>query len=255
MINYELEELDYQIIGEGDPPILMLHGWGGSLQTMDVLGEPLAQHRRVVFVSLPGFGSSPEPPESWGTWDFVGLLKDWLERQGLKRIDVIGHSFGGRIAIGLAIKHPHFIEKLILMDSAGLRPHRSLTTRLKIMTAHNLKRVGRVMHGRFEKFMDRWRDQLGSMDWKLASPVMRRTLVRIIEEDLSVELGNIKASTLLVWGEKDTATPLPMGRKMARLIPNSSLVIIPGSGHFCYLERKGDVLSAVWKHLELSTAW
>ncbi len=254
-VNYQPEELDYRITGNGDPPILMLHGWGGSLQAMDVLAEPLAQQRRVVSLSLPGFGASPEPLEPWGTWDFVGLLKGWLERQGLKKVDVIGHSFGGRIAIGLAVKHPHVIEKLVLMDSAGLKPHRSLKTRLKIMTARNLKRVGRIMQGRFEKFTDRWRDQLGSLDWKLASPVMRRTLVRVIEEDLSVELGSIKASTLIVWGEKDTATPLPMGRRMARLIPDSSLVVIPGASHFCYLERKGDVLSAVWKHLELSTVW
>jgi len=253
--DYPAERMDHRVSGAGEPPILLLHGWGGSLQAMDVLSVPLTQHRRVMTVSLPGFGNSPEPAVPWGTWEYVAVLRRWCELQGVGQADIIGHSFGGRIAIGIAARHRDMVGKLVLIDSAGLKPRRSLTTRMKIMTARNLKRAGRIMQGRFEKFATKWRDQLGSTDWKLASPVMRRTLVNVIEEDLSGELGTLTTSTLLIWGEKDAATPLQMGRMMNRLIPGSSLEVIPGAGHFCYLERKGEVLSKIWGHLELPRAW
>ncbi|MDP8237881.1 MAG: alpha/beta hydrolase [Candidatus Hatepunaea meridiana] len=253
--SYPLDKIEYKSTGSGDPPILLLHGWGGDINSLDVIGTPLAQHRRVISISLPGFGKSPEPDAAWNPWDYLSMLKGWLELQGLSKVDIIAHSFGGRISIPLASRHPDLVGKLILISGAGLKSQRSMKTRLKIMTSKNIARVARVFRGRYAKFIENFRQQLGSQDWKLASPVMRGTLVKTLEEDLRDELNKIAAPTLLVWGEKDTATPLFMARIMDNLIQNSKLVVIPDAGHYCFLERKGEVLSAVWEHFGLPEAW
>ena len=253
--NYNLDKIAGKLYGAGTPPILMLHGWGGDLHSMEVLGKPLSQHRQIISISLPGFGDSPEPSESWNTADYVTILKGWLAKNGLSGLDIIAHSFGGRTAIMLASKHPELVNRLILIASAGLRTRRSLKTRMKILTAKSLSRGARILKGRLAAYMEKQREQLGSQDWKLASPVMRSILVKVLEEDLSTELREIEAPTALIWGEKDTATPVYMGEAMDRLIPDSHLVVIRDAGHFCYQEQKGVVLSEIWKHLELPAAW
>ena len=255
MSDYPLEQIEYRIKGTGNPPILLLHGWGGSYKALDVLGEPLAQHRRIFSVSLPGFGASPEPAEAWNASDYSNVVKNWLDRQGIETVDIIAHSFGGRIAIGLAANYPRSVGRLVLMASAGIKPRRSIRTRLKIRTARGLKRAASILGGRYLQIMDRWRDRLGSQDWKLSSPAMRRILVNILDEDQSETIARITVPTLLIWGNKDTATPLWMGEKMNRLIRGSKLVTVEGAGHFCYLEQKGEVLAEIWKHLQLPSAW
>ncbi len=253
--NYNLDKIAGKFYGAGTPPILMLHGWGGDLHSMDVLGKPLSQHRQIISISLPGFGDSPEPLESWDTADYVTILKRWLAKSGLSGLDIIAHSFGGRVAIMLTSKHPELANSLVLIASAGLRTQRSLKTRMKILTAKSLSRGARILKGRLGAYMEKQREQLGSQDWKLASPVMRGILVKVLKEDLSAELRGIEAPTALIWGEKDTATPVYMAEAMDRLIPDSHLVVIRDAGHFCYLEQKGEVLSEIWKHFELPAAW
>jgi len=255
MPEYNMERMEHRIHGDGDPPILMLHGWGGNNNDMDVLAEPLVQHRRILTISLPGFGASPEPPESWKVSDYIKTVKLWLDRQGIETVDIIAHSFGGRIAIGLVANYPGLVKRLVLMASAGLKPRRSIKTRLKIHTARELKRAARLLGVRYGQIMEKWRDRLGSQDWKLSSPVMRKILVNVIEEDQSESIARINVPTLLIWGSRDSATPLWMGQRMSRLISGSKLVIIAGAGHFNYLEKKGEVLAEIWKHLQLPKAW
>lgn len=254
-MNYPLEKIEAHITGSGTPPILLLHGWGGDVNALNAIAEPLAQHRQVISLSFPGFGSSPEPPESWGTWEYVDFLNDWLGQQITGAVDVIGHSFGGRISIGLAVRYPSLVGRMVLIDSSGLKPRRSLKTRLKILTAKGMSRTSRIVGGRLREIIDRQRERLGSEDWRQASPVMRGTLVRILKEDLKRELANITTPTLLVWGNEDNETPLFMAKVMDRLIPDAKLSVIEGAGHFCYLERTGEVVSQIWKHLELPSVW
>lgn len=254
-MNYPLEKIEAHITGSGTPQILLLHGWGGDVDALNEIAEPLSQHRQVISLSFPGFGSSPEPSESWGTWEYVDFLNDWLGQQITGAVDVIGHSFGGRISIGLTVRYPSLVGRLVLIDSSGLKPRRSLKTRLKILTAKCMSRTSRIIGGRLSEIIDRQRERLGSEDWRQASPVMRGTLVRALKEDLKAELPKITAPTLLVWGNEDNETPLFMAKVMDRLIPDAKLSVIEGAGHFCYLERTGDVVSAIWKHLELPSVW
>lgn len=254
-VNYQPETIVEHRIGSGSPPVLLLHGWGGDEHALDCIGIPLSEHRRTISLSLPGFGNSPEPPDSWGTWEYVDIMTRWFEYNRLDAVDVIAHSFGGRIAIALASISPHLVKRLVLIGSAGLKPVRSLKTRFKIATAKAIKGASRLAGDGMSEYLEKLRNQLGSSDWRSASPIMRGILVRVLQEDLTEELGRITVPTLLIWGRNDLATPPEMGKTMELLIPDSRLVIIPGCGHFCYLDRKGEVLSLIWKHLDLPPAW
>jgi len=210
---------------------------------------------RVFAPDLPGFGDSPEPAGYSGSEDYLRILLNWLDKLHITRLDIIAHSFGGRIAIRMAAEHPDLVGKLILTASAGVRPHRRMGTSVRILAAKSLRRLGQVVGGSIGSHIENRRQALGSADWRSASPVMRGVLSRVIKEDLSDEMKRITAPTLLLWGKDDRETPLWMGRRMAELIPQSKLTIIERAGHYPFLDRPGEAVAAVWKHLALPDAW
>ncbi|MDP8228532.1 MAG: alpha/beta hydrolase [Candidatus Electryoneaceae bacterium] len=253
--HYDPNRLEQHKIGSGDPPILLLHGWGGNFRSLDGVGTALSQYRKIWAVSLPGFGKSPEPPGRWRTWDYVELVKDWMERNSLPNVDIIAHSFGGRVAIGLAARYPRLVGRLVLIAAAGLIPPRSPRTRIKLFLARTAKKTGKKIGGPVERWLEKRRQRFGSTDWQNASPMMRAVMGRILSEDMADELPKIVAPTLLVWGSDDTATPPVLAYQMEKLIPDVQLTMLDGAGHFSFLDRRGDVVSLIWKHLQLPTVW
>jgi len=235
--------------------MLLLHGWGGDETTLAALARPLSAQRHVIRLALPGFGKSPEPSEPWGSLEYAEAVAAWMDHERLKGVDLVGHSHGGRVAIRLAAIRPDLVGRLALMGSAGLPPRRSVSLKLKTLYGKLLKIVAGIVGGRFAATMEVRRQKLGSADWKAASPVMRGTLRRVIPEDLSLEMRSIQAATLLIWGSKDTATPLWMGERMRQLINGSRLEVLEGAGHYAFLERTGEVVSLLWKHFGLTKAW
>ena len=157
---YPLSQIGEHRSGSGAPPVLLLHGWGGDQHTLTAIGKPLAQHREVISLAMPGFGSSPEPPEPWGSWEYVELLKIYFEEKRLEKCDVIAHSFGGRISIGFAGKYPQHVNRLILIGSAGLKPIRSLRTQMKIIAAKTLKHASKISGGSLSAYLEKLRSQL-----------------------------------------------------------------------------------------------
>ena len=233
------------------PPILFLHGWGAPAETyrvlLDYLSTDSAPDRgdafRVFAPDLPGFGGSEEPPAPWSVDDYADWAAALAKELGLDRAILMNHSFGGRISIKLLSRRPapFSVGQAVFMDAAGIRPHRTLGHRLKVGSYKVMKRVLSLPPVRrmFPDALERLRKQRGSADYRQASPVMRQTMVRCIEDDLTALLPRIDASVLLIWGEADTATPLADGKTMERLIPDAGLVTLPGAGHFAFAERWG----------------
>lgn len=231
----------YQDKGNG-PVVLFLHGWAAPARTYQVMLDHLAGYCRVVAPDLPGFGDSAEPPVPWTVDDYVQFAADFCAALGITEATLIGHSFGGRIIIKwLAGSCPLTVRKIVLMDAAGIKPRRSLRYYIKVGSFKAAKWVCSLPGIRhlFPQALTNARRLFGSADYSAASDIMRRTMVNTVNEDLTDLLPRIKASSLLIWGEEDTATPLRDGRTMERLIPDAGLVVLKGAGHFAFAQRWG----------------
>jgi pimeloyl-ACP methyl ester carboxylesterase len=141
------------------------------------------------------------------------------------------------VALLYASRNP--VPQMVLVDAAGVKPRRSLKYWVKVYSFKAIKKLAPLLFGkaRAQEIIERRRNASGSADYRAASPVMRATLSRVVNEDLRGVMSLVKASTLLVWGEKDTDTPLSDARKMERLIPDAGLVVFAGAGHFSFIEQ------------------
>ena len=234
-------KVNYEVCGQGEP-VLLLHGWSSSLQPWRPLMKLLSAKYQVIAVDFPGMGGSEEPKEPWDVDGFGDFVLAFLEQFSVSRISMVGHSYGGRVIIKLANRAlPFAIDKLVLVDSAGIRPagSKKKSMRQRVYKVGkwflSLKPVAKLFPGALEKL----RVKFGSADYAAASPMMRQCLVKAVNEDLSHLLPGIKAPTLLVWGDQDTATPIADARLMEKAIPNAGLAVIPGTGHFSFAENPG----------------
>jgi pimeloyl-ACP methyl ester carboxylesterase len=224
-----------QVGGQG-PAVLLLHGWGGAIESFTPVLDDLQRSYTVAVFDLPGFGKSSLPPSTWGSADYANLTLKVMDRLNLDRPHVIGHSFGGQVSIQLAATSPDRVGKLVLVCSAGIRTKPALATRLK-RTAARLGKWLAVYGGWLgEKLRAQIYRRVQSQDYANAGP-LRSTLVRVINEDLARLLPLVTSPTLLVWGEQDRDVPLAAAQVMARLVPAAQLVVLENAGHFAYLDQ------------------
>jgi pimeloyl-ACP methyl ester carboxylesterase len=224
-----------QMGGQG-PQVLLLHGWGGAIESFAPEPPDLRRSYTVAAFDLPGFGKSSVPPSVWGSADYAHLTLQVMEQLTLDRPHLIGHSFGGQVSIRLAATAPERVGKLLLVCSAGIRTRPALATRLKRLAA----RLGQALAAHGGRIGEKLRAaiyrRVQSRDYANAGP-LRPTLVRVITEDLTPLLPLIQSPTLLVWGAQDRDVPLSAAQVMARLIPGAQLVVFENAGHFAYLDQ------------------
>lgn len=235
-IDIDGSTLFFEKSGSGNPLILM-HGWGCNHSTVASIAAVASRTHTVYNLDLPGFGESPEPAEVWGVERYTAVVEAFAKKLGLIRPVLIGHSFGGRI--GLLFASRNDVDKLILVDAAGVKPRRSLRYWIKVYSFKASKRLTRLLFSpeRAARIIESRRKKAGSSDYAAATPAMRAILSRCVGEDLCHVMPSIKAPTLLVWGDNDTATPLADALKMKRLIPDAGLVSFPGCGHYSFLDN------------------
>ncbi len=226
----------YRTVGQGKP-LLLLHGWGSSLDTFAAMAEDLRRQFRITTFDFPGHGESDMPPVTWSVDAFVGLTLRLMSELRVERASIVGHSFGGRVAIKLAASHPEAVDRLVLVDAAGVPPYPTVGRRAKRVASRFANAVGRL--GRpGQAIRRRIVGRIASTDYLNAGP-LRGTFMAVIREDLRPVMARIKAPTLLVWGESDEDTPVADGRTMEKLIPGAQLLVIKNAGHFSYLEQYG----------------
>jgi pimeloyl-ACP methyl ester carboxylesterase len=225
----------YRMSGQGSH-VLLLHGWGGSIDSFTPVLNDLQRFHTVYAFDLPGFGQSSLPPSAWGSAEYAQLTLKVMNCLSLDRPHLIGHSFGGQVSLRLAATFPARVGKLVLVGSAGIRTRPRPATRLKRWAA----RLGKWLAAHGGRIGERLRTKIyrrvQSQDYANAGP-LRATLVRVINEDLTALLPQIKSPTLLVWGEQDRDVPLAAARVMVRLIPGAQLVVFENAGHFAYLDH------------------
>lgn len=228
--------------GAGTHTVLLLHGWGVDGSIYHQITNHLAGYCRVLVPDLPGFGGSAEPPRPWTPAEYGDFVLAFCAALGVAEAVVMGHSNGGRILIDLLSREacPLTVHKAVLLDSAGIPARHSLGYYLRVYTFKAIKRVCALPGIRhlFPNAVEKARGRFGSADYRQASPVMRQSMVLALKTDCTPLLSRIRASTLLIWGRDDTATPLRDGQLMERHIPDAGLVVLEG-GHYAFAQNIG----------------
>jgi pimeloyl-ACP methyl ester carboxylesterase len=242
IININGLERYYETEGEG-MPLVFLHGWGGSTKSFEVLYNHFKSDFKVYNIDLPGFGRSMEPEFPWTIEAYKNFLVTFFETLNITEPIIIAHSFGCRVVIKAA-KDINY-KKLILTGAAGIKPKRKVSYFIKVYTYKFVKWLSflPLLGSWLEPKVNAYRKKAGSSDYSQASDVMRGVLSKAVNEDLRQYLPYIKAPTLLIWGELDTATPLTDGMLMEKMIKDAGLIVYDGCTHFAYLEQAGKFIA------------
>ena len=234
-----VDGLKINYIDEGrGTAVLLLHGWGASIKTMKPIFDILKSRCRAIALDLPGFGESDMPLVPWNSYNYAEFVKKFIDALSLKEIVLIGHSHGGRVSIILSSDYQYMVKKLILIDSAGIIPKRTLKYRYRVYKYKLLKRLYSAIYKNNRQKLDVFSKRYGSEDFKNAqNDIIRQTLVRVLHDNIEVCLNNITAPTLIIWGENDEDTPVYMAKKINDKIPDSGLIILKGAGHYSYLDN------------------
>lgn len=248
-IEVEDMKINYVVSGEGKD-VVILHGWGCEIKTVQPIHKFLEKYFKVYSLDLPGFGGSDEPQYPFGGADYARVVDGFLKQLNIDNPILIGHSNGGRTSIHLAAKRK--VNKLILVDSSGIKPKRSLNYYVKVYTYKAMKNIFNLplLRQHKEKMMEKYKKKVGSSDYKNASGVMQSTLVKLVNEDARDLLPQIKVPTLLIWGEKDTATPVGDAKIMEKMIPDAGLVVFKNASHYSYLDNLNQFLIVVKEFLK-----
>lgn len=222
--------------------IVILHGWGADSTRFNKMKVLLEEQDFCVWIpDLPGFGKEAPPSVSWSLDDYVNWVLEGMKKRDWQECFILGHSFGGRIAIKFAAQQPSELKGLILASAAGIKHQK---TPIKWVVSW-LVEVGKWFFSLpglkvLYKFA-RWTlyKVMGEYDYYRAQGTMRQTLVNILEEDLRGLLPEINVPVLLLWGETDKLVPLKDAKIMEKEIPNARLKVFKGEGHlFLYVHPK-----------------
>ena len=228
-INY----IDY---GSGDNTLVLLHGWGQNIEMMKPIGDKFKKNNRIIILDLPGFGNSEEPSFIWTINDYTEAIYELLASIKANNIILIGHSFGGKIALEYASKYK--VEKLILFGSPFKKAIQKLSLKTRLLK--KLKKVPILKN--LEKFAKK---HMGSKDYRDASEIMRKIMVQHVNLDITNDVKKIKCPTIILWGDNDEAVPLNDAYELEKLIPDSAVILYPGCTHYAYLENLPKTISII----------
>lgn len=211
----------YKSFGRGENVVFM-HGWGANCDAFAREMNLLSAIFRVTSIDFAGFGDSDEPSVAYDVEDYAKETLCLLDYLGIKKATLVGHSFGGRVAIYISAFHKQRLKKLVLVDSAGVKPRRKPSYYVKVAVHKILKKLGK---GGLK----------GSADYRSLSENMKKTFVKVVNCDERPILKYIDCETAIFWGDKDNQTPLYMYEHLKTHIKNSHGFVLHG-GHFSYLE-------------------
>ncbi len=254
---YNDQRIAFEVEGQGKA-LLILHGWGSSKRVMMPIAKSLASIRSCYVLDLPGFGESNDPSEPWAIDDYADAVQAFIEKLPDDHIDVLVHSFGGRIMLKLLTrpKGQQIIQKVLITGGAGMKPQRSWKYYFRKYTAKTLKAPFMILPNPLRDKALSWLrgtnvwKSLGSSDYSKLSGVMRETFVKSVNEYLEDCLPKIPHDTLLLWGRNDDATPIYQAERIEKGIEKAALVVIEDAGHYAFLDKPKQFASITSAFLE-----
>lgn len=218
-------------------PLVMLHGWGVDCTNFKNIINELNYY--VVIIDLIGFGKSDHPVKPFKLEDYVSQVDQMINHLKLSNIILLGHSFGGRVAI--KYNYYYNLNKLILVDSAGIK-HKTLKVYKEIIKYKVLKKI--YYYTNKQKYIELLKNS-GSRDYKILSPIMKQTMNCIIKEDLRKYCKTTRTRTIILWGLKDNETPLSDAYNYYNIFYDSRLVVFYNSGHFPHLDESDKFIKVI----------
>lgn len=216
---------------ENLPTLLFLHGWDtGKTSLQDVFSSFIDQYR-VIAPDFPGCGKSSLPEKGFTLTEYTRQIFHLISELQIKRVHIIGHSFGGRVGIDFASKYPGYIASLTLINSAGIK-----NTSIRVVCLKYMAKIGKSLGLKsfkqwFYRYIVKETDTLRAE----RSEALRISFRNVLEEDLQNRAKHIHSPVLLLWGELDESTPLWQGKRWNELIPHSELHVYSGD-HFFFLK-------------------
>lgn len=249
------QKIHYLEAGSG-PPVILLHGLGGSTLAWQQNVGPLAEKFHVYVPDQIGFGKSDKPLVNYRIRTYVDFLDQFCKQLNIERASLIGNSMGGWIAVAFTAAFPDRVDKLVLEDAAGYSPPKDLDLRslygLNPTTRGGMKILAaKVFHNKV--FLSD-----GAIDQALAYRMAAGdgyTINSIIdsiirgEDFIDETVKTIQRPTLIIWGREDGLTPLSDGQRFNKEIAGSKLVVIDQSGHVPNIEKALEFNTVVMKFL------
>jgi pimeloyl-ACP methyl ester carboxylesterase len=240
------------------PAVILIHGFGSSLQTWDAWVQGLSRTLRVIRLDLPGSGlSPPDPAADYTDARTIQLLLTLMDNLSLQRASIVGHSIGGRVAWTFAAKHPERTDRLVLVAPDGLASPGfdygkapnvpALLGLMRYVMPRPLLRMNLAPAYADSNFLT---DALVERyDDLLRAPGARQAVLDRMRQTVLVDpqtlLPSIRAPTLLVWGERDAMIPIANAADYTKALVDARLVVIPSSGHLPQEEAASESLAAV----------
>lgn len=226
-----ISKLNYSLEGSGDKTVVMLHGWGMNKNAFAEITKKFNTKAKCLIVDFYGFGASGMPEEYYDTYEYAYQIFLLLEKLNIKNIILVGHSFGGRVAIILSAVFNINVDGVLLAASAGLN-------------RFDIKKKIKILVYKIKKFLVKYKifstkrlDNAGSRDYRRLSPIMKSCFVKIVNQDLAYLLNRINVKVELFWARDDKSTPIWICKKLNKNISNANVTIFSSGGHFVYLKR------------------
>lgn len=232
--------LNYEQIGVGDKNLVILHGWGCSLNEWVSIAQKIKGYK-ITLLDLPGFGFSEEPRKSMDIFEYTKVFSKFLNKVNINKCVIIGHSFGGRIGTIFASNNSNITEKLILVDAGGIEI-KSIKTKILILLSKLLKPF-KIF------FPKKIRKTLGSSDYKNASKILRESFVKIINQDLRYLFPDIKIPVVVIWGSNDRILPVWYVKIYHSLIDNVNIRIVWEASHFPHISKPEEFIKILKEEL------
>jgi pimeloyl-ACP methyl ester carboxylesterase len=240
--------VQFRVRGSGEP-LLLLHGWGGSSLSFAATSARLEERFRVLSPELPGFGFSQSPPAAWGAGEYANVISGLLVASGFGAVNVVGHSFGGLVATALATSRPALVRRLVLVASPVVRLPADRALRSRIGGYARVKFLANLLLPFRDRILEWGRERYGSEDYRQAGN-LRPTLVKVLGEDWRDALPTVQTPALLVYGENDEDVPLAIAHAAMEALPEGArLVVMPGAGHFPFLDDTDGFVDALTEFL------
>ena len=228
-------KLYYEKHNQKKDNILILPGWGDTRKTFTNIINNIKDYN-VYIIDYPNFGNSSKLNNEYTIYDYTELILNFIKDKNITNPIIIAHSFGGRIASLLITKYKLKINKLLLIDVAGIK-RMNLKLLIKQYLYKLLKKLTIIFPKKIRiKLKSKLFQYFSSNDYKNIDNNMRKTFKNIIKENLKKYYKKINIETLIIWGENDKDTPLKDGILLNKLINNSAIIVYKKASHYSYLE-------------------